>query len=366
MIGQTKKYPKNSVILVAVLIVADIFFSVVNAINLSVDFFGLIGIVCLVIASALFACLIILTRSFYVFLMFAPSFVISLIISGEFIFAFAGLAYIPLGFLLSLGLKQKLTRTQIILRLSVAMMIFYAVTIVLTFVLTLGEFSPEIVKDAIDREAEEFIDYYNSVVSNYVNIGQDDGNAPIIMEESEKRAYVESLKAILPSVFILYCNIISFFATFAFRILYNFIVIQLHFPASLKYHKIIYRNDWKITMSLVSTIVFVLCIIFMSLLSENIWVVIALSNIVYILTPGLFIIGFSFIYEKVMDLCNYNYVLMVIVLFILAFVLFLFSPFALMVVVFFGIYSVQSVEFKKLVEKIKKSFDNFDNDNDEY
>ena len=371
MLEDIKKYPKYSTALIVAFIIIDIFFSVINA----VDLVGFIGVAALIIASALFACLIILTRSLYIFLMAVPSFIISLILSGEIIYAFIGLAYIPLGFMISFGLRQKLSRTQIILRLSAVITVFYILAFVLMFILSMGKFSIGSVKNIIDQQAEEvidyYIDYYNSFFtrdnvgqSRYDDTGQYDANRTVVMSESDRHDYVESLKAIIPAVFIWYCTVISFFITFVFRILYNIIVIQANPDEEVKRWGKIQRNDWKLTMSLVSTVIFVLCIFFVMFFSgmNNIWAVITVTNVIYILAPGLFIIGFHFIHEKIKLLCKNNYISVVLIFVFIGVILLLFSSFIIMAFIFCGVYSIQIVELKKFVEKKKKSFDDFTDD----
>lgn len=357
MLEETEKYPKYSTILVAVLIVIDIFFSVVYAVNTLTEFLGVIGIVALVIASVLFACLIILTRSLYIFFMFVPSFAIPLSISGEMTIAFIGLLYIPLGFMLSLGIRQKLSRSQILVRLSSIIIIFYIILLFFMFVFSMGNFSLNNIKEIIDRETTEFIDYYNEVVSLYEISEQ---VAP--MNETERNAYIESLKAIIPSIIIIYVNIISFFATSVFRILYNAFVVKVQFGRAVIKRDKIQKEDWKITMSLISTIVFIVCILFVMFSSNNIWIIIAVSNIIYILTPGLFIVGFYFIHGKIKLLCKNSNIAVVLIFFFIAILSLLFNSLIIMTFIFCGVYSIQIVEFKKITEKIKKSFDDDDFD----
>ena len=369
MSEEVKKYPKYSATLVAVLIIIDIFFSVVSSVN----FLGVIGVAALVIASALFACLLILTRSLYVFLIFLPSFLISALVGGDLIFAFAGLVYVPLGFISAFGIKQRFSRTQIILRLSGGIAVFYVIALIFVFITSTGEFSPESIRDIITREASDFMDYYNYTVNQYSNNiaeieVESEAEARVsevpAMSETEKAAYVESIKAIIPAAFIIYCNAVSFFITFVFRIFYNIIVVQLQPAGETVKRKKIAKDSWRITVSFVSTIIFVLCIFLVMIFAHNIWVTVVISNIVYVLVPGLFIIGFYFIFGKIKLFCKNNYMSAGLVLFFLAIALLFFTSFVLMAVIFCGVYSIQVVEIKKLTEKIRKSFDDFGDDDD--
>ena len=364
MSEEVKKYPKYSATLVAVLIIVDIFFSVVSSVN----FLGVVGVTALVAASALFACLLILTQSLYIFLIFLPSFLISALVGGDLMFAFIGLVYIPLGLISALGKKQKLSRTQIILRLSGGLAVFYAIALIFVFITSMGEFSPESIRDIITSEASDFMDYYNYTVSQYSNnsveVGSEAGEI-VKMSETEKATYVESIKAIIPAAFVIYCNAVSFFITFVFRIFYNIIVVQLQ-PAEkiVRRKKIekIEKDNWRITISFASTIVFVLCILLVMIFAHNIWVTVVISNIVYILGPGLFIIGFYFIFAKIKLFCRNNYMSAGLVLLFLAIILLFFTSFVFVAVIFCGVYSIQVVEMKKLMEKIRKSFDDFGDD----
>ena len=364
MSEEVKKYPKYSATLVAVLIIVDIFFSVVSSVN----FLGVIGVAALVAASALFACLLILTQSLYIFLIFLPSFLISALVGGDLMFAFIGLVYIPLGLISALGIKQKLSRTQIILRLSGGLAVFYAIALIFVFITSTGEFSPESIRDIITDEASDFMDYYNYTVSQYsansVEAGAEAGEV-VKMSETEKAAYVESIKAIIPAAFVIYCNAVSFFITFVFRIFYNIIVVQLQPAEEIARRKKIEKiekDSWRITISFASTIVFVLCILLVMIFTHNIWVTVVISNIVYILGPGLFIIGFYFIFGKIKLFCRNNYMSAGLVLLFLAIILLFFTSFVFVAVIFCGVYSIQVVEMKKLMEKIRKSFDDFGDD----
>ena len=383
--NKRKKIKNNNIIYMIeafILTAAAVFLSVVSG----VLFVDLAGFFCIILASALFACVLFLSGPSVILISGIASFAITFTVTDNVINAVSSLIYIITGAFIYFGIRRKKSRTQITVGITVCLSVLYIGMLVLYFLLETGTFSVGMVSSMIDSNltngVESVIKQYNSMLTQYSNSGISGGINNINIEEAVQSAYymesyakelVMNLKAIIPAGFVVYNIIIAYLSTSVFKIAYN-IFIPMANPNRNK----IKNKLWRINISVVSAIIMAAALFINLLVSgnqDNVFVSIVMTNIIYILAPGFFLMGVYFIYDKLFK----SRIGAVPVILIVSFIMLAFiSPMALLVILYAlltvlmitGIYAALIESFKKLLDKAKKALfgddDDDDNNDDDY
>jgi len=340
---------------------AAIFLSVAG----SVFFLDFLGLACYAAAAALFACAMFLVPSLIACLVLtiasaATSFFIANAISGNIISSLACLVCATSGALIYFGVKAKKHRTQITFGIACFLSVFSLGLVVASFLLEAGRFSVGLVLQAVDDGLTSGANYITSHISTLAELPEIDRAAYV-------QEIVQNTKAIIPALFIVYNSIIAYLATSFFKIAYNVFI-----PMANSARKKIKGKYWRLNISLVTAIVALTALVASPFASaaKNPISSIVLTNLIYMLAPGLCIVGIYFAYDKFFKerVAIFPLVPILGALFAVFFMLGAFSI-ALFVLVFVllvaGLYATLNGDIKKLLEKAKKALFDDDDDNDD-
>ena len=336
----------------------------------SVFFFDLVGMAFYAAAAALFACAMFLAPprlvcSVMTLASAAASFFVAHAISGNIINSLSCLVCAVSGAIVYLGVRTKKHRTQITFGISCFLSLFSLGLIVASFLVKAGSFSVGLALQAIDDSLTLGADYITKHISALAEL-----------PEADRAAYVQEIvqntKAIIPALFIIYNALFAYLSTSFFKLAYNVFI-----PMANSARKRIKGKYWRLNISLVSAIVALTALIASPFASaaKNPIPSIVLTNLIYMLAPGLCIVGIYFAYDKFFKerVAIFPLVPMLGALFAVFFMLGAFSL-ALFVLVFVllvaGLYATLSGDIKKLLEKAKKALidddDDSDDDDDDY
>ena len=333
----------------------------------SVLFIDLIGVLCIIAAAALFACVLFLWNPSMIIISGIASFAITFAMSGDIINALASLIYIIIGSLIYFGVRNKKNRTQITVGITVVLVLFHIALIILSFLLSTGTFSIDMVSSAIDSELEQFtnffINFINSAPAQTESVAETTAQNAYLVE-AYAQELVLNLKALIPSAFVLYAAFIAYFATVIFKSAYNIFIPMAH-PNRKK----IKNKYWRLNISSVSAVITIAAIFFAVLFSKEILPSIVLTNLIYILAPGFCIVGLYFVYDKIFKAKSGIFPVMLIVgAIIFAFMLPVVLFAAIILLMSVGLYATLIDDIKKFFEKAKKTLlgDGDDDDDDDY
>ncbi|MCL2816512.1 MAG: hypothetical protein FWD23_18095, partial [Oscillospiraceae bacterium] len=311
---------------------------------------------------ALFSCVLFLTKSKALLPAGIISFTAAFILNEDIITAFASLIYIIAGALIYFGVrsKRKQNRTQITVRISVALAVFYLLLLAVSFMMSAGTFYNGMTALVSDIDSE--LTAGTEAIVNQFSAYSD-------MTDAEKADYVKELvinmKAILPACFILYSLFTAYLATALFKPAYN-IFIPLAYPG----RKRIKNKYWRINISTISAIIMILSVFLAVMASggDNILASIVLTNLIIILIPGFCVTGIYFTFDNIFRSgAGFLPVMLAVGTVMLAFIF----PFAIIVtmivLIISGLYASLIGDIKKLYEKMKKMLlGDGDDDDDDY
>lgn len=321
------------------------------------------GIICLIFASAAFATLLFITDYMHAGLLCLASLIGAAVFSRDIIAVLWSGAYIPAGWIIFAGIRKKMTRTAVIVRIAVFLGVFYAALIIGSLALENGGVSPEMVSQMAGAEIEAIVENFQDLIP--VNIAEADEELRAQQTELAKQQLVMNLRMMIPMFFVLYCLIIAYLASALFRTMYN-LLWGVRMKQTLK------RKDWRVNLSVISAVIMILCAILNLLLDRhNLLPWIIISNIQFILTPGFCVMGVYFLFDKIYDRYNKSrdvksrFMPMLIMFFAGGGVILILPDtmgFAILTV--FGLYAALIGDIKKFYDKTKKLVFGDDDDDD--
>ena len=372
-----KKIKNNNIIYMIeafILTAAAVFLSVLSG----TAFGSLTGFFCIIFASALFSCVLFLTSPSVILISGIASFAITLTLTNNIINAVSSLIYIIAGAFVYFGVRRKKSRTHITVGIAVCLSVLYMGMLVLYFLLETGTFSVGMLSSMIDSTLTNWVELaikqYNSMLAQYSNSGINGG---INIEEAAQAAYlmesyaketVMNLKAVIPACFVLYNIIIAYLSTSVFRLAYNIFI-----PMANPNRKKINNKYWRINISAVSAVIMAAALVINFLVSkkqESLFTSIVMTNLIYILAPGFFLMGVYFAFDRIFkSRIGVIPVMLIISAVMLAFIstmiLFIVVYALLAVLMITGIYAALIESMKQLFDKAKKVLFGDDDDNDD-
>ena len=363
-----KSYKRNTLVYIIealILMTAAGCLSVIGSPN-SAD---ILGILCICLASALFACAMFLSSPGIIILTgAAATFTITLLLYGDIITAFASLIYIAAASFIYFGVMSKQSRTQITFRIAVALAVIFVLLIVFYFISNNGSFSVSMVTSYIDSELSElarlYLSSYDEVIAEYM--ADMYPAADVLLIEETVKSIVSDLKAMVPAFYVLFNLIAAYISTAVFRMAYNIFI-----PIAKPYRKKIRNTYWRVHISTVSAIIMTLAMIFSLLLSEEPIPWLAATNIVYILMPGFSVMGIYFAKDRIFK-SGFGIIPIVLIIgaaiFLVMIPIDMFYVLSLVSTVFMGlgVYAALEGDMKKLWDKTKKYVFGDDDDDDDF
>jgi len=324
------------------------------------------SLVFLVAAAASFATLLIIITADYAHIaaVFAAGLIAAGVLSRNMTAVIWSLAYMPVGWIIFHGLRKNALRTTIVVRIAVFLGVFYAVLVVGNLTMQHGEISPSIIFAAVDEQIEAAANMFQELIPINTNDPDAEAQAALAAE-----ALAMNLRMMVPMIFAVYCLAIAYFATGLYRVLYNAVI-------GIRESRIIRRKDWRVHLSWVAALIMIVCsVVYLTVYDHHsasaLLTAVITSNIRFILTPGFYVMGIYFLFDKVYGGYNRyrepkNRVVPSLMLFgACAFVFMFLQGAGIAILTVFGIYAALIGDIKKIYVKAKKLIlDEGDDDND--